>query len=406
MRRIAYRLSRIACRKRAGRHGEYAKCDFGNAAVSRIFHVVRKEVIQIRRDPRMFGLILLMPILQLTIFGYVVSTDITDIDTAVCDYDRTTESRAYAEHIVRSGYFRIAAPCNSLEELDQLLDRGRIRVGLTIPPGFSARLKRHETAEVMAAIDGSNSNTATIAAAYLEQITLTQSVEVQFADHGRPAGSSRHPAVSLEQRVWFNPELRSVRFMVPGIICVLLLETLVILTAIAIVREKERGTMEQLIVTPIRSYELILGKAIPFIAIGYVNITMVMLIGTLWFRVPIAGSLPLLYGLTGLFILTCLGMGLVASIMSHTQQQASLAGQFIVLPNIFFSGFIFPIASMPPLVQKFTYVIPLRYYITIVRGIFLKGVGWEGLKGEAAILLAYGVVILGLASLTFRKQIK
>jgi len=175
---------------------------------------------------------------------------------------------------------------------------------------------------------------------------------------------------------------------------------------VAIVREKERGTMEQLIVTPIRSYELILGKAIPFIGIGYINITMVLLAGTFWFGVPIAGSLPLLFGLTGLFILTCLGMGLVASSISNTQQQASMAGQFIILPNMFFSGFMFPIASMPPLVQKLTYVIPLRYYITIVRGIFLKGVGWDALKDEAAILLVYGIVILGFASLTFRKQIR
>jgi ABC-2 type transport system permease protein len=287
-----------------------------------------------------------------------------------------------------------------------LLDRGRIRVALTIPPDFSARIKRHEPAEVMAAFDGSNSNTATIAAAYLQQITLTQAVEVQFADHGRPVALARHPVVSLEPRVWFNPEMRSVNFMVPGIICVLLMESLVILTAVAIVREKERGTMEQLIVTPIRSYELILGKAIPFIGIGYINVTMVVLAGTFWFGVSIAGSLPLLFGLTGLFILTSLGMGLVASSISNTQQQASMAGQFIILPNMFFSGFMFPIASMPPLVQKLTYVIPLRYYITIVRGIFLKGVGWDALKDEAAILLVYGIIILGLASLTFRKQIK
>lgn len=376
------------------------------ASLSRIFYVMWKEVIQITRDQRMFRMILIMPLMQLTIFGYVVSSDITDIDTAVCDYDQSTESRAYIEHIVGSGYFRIAAPCRSVQDIDRLLDRGRIRVALTIPSDFSARIKRHQPAEVMAAVDGSNSNTATIAAAYLEQITLTQAVEVQFADHGRPAGFSQHPVVNLEPRVWFNPEMRSVRYMVPGIICVLLMESMVILTAIAIVREKERGTMEQLIVTPIRPYELILGKAIPFIGLGYINVTMVVLAGTFWFGVKISGSLPLLFGLTGLFILTCLGLGLVASTISNTQQQASMAGQFIMLPNMFFSGFMFPIASMPPLVQKLTYLIPLRYYITIVRGIFLKGVGWEVLKGEAGILFVYGIVILGLASLTFRKQIK
>src|SRR5262249_45590753 len=216
----------------------------------------------------------------------------------------------------------------------------------------------------------------------------------------------RHPVVTLEPRVWFNPELRSVRFMVPGIICVLLMESLVILTAVAIVREKEHGTMEQLIVTPIRSYELIVGKAIPFIGLGYINVPPVLVVGTFWFGVAISGSLPLLYALTGLFILTCLGMGLIVSTISNTQQQASMAGQFLLLPNMFFSGFMFPIASMPAVVPKLTYIVPLRYYIPIVRGIFLKGVGWAALKDEAGILLVYGIVILSLASLTFRKQVK
>ncbi len=376
------------------------------ASISRIVHIVWKEVIQISRDRRMFTMILIMPLLELFIFGYVVATDITDIALAVCDYDRSTESRAYVDHIVRSGYFRIAAPCGSVADLDRLLNRGRIKVGLSIPPNFSARIKRQQPAEVMAAVDGSNSNTATIAAGYLEQITLTQAINVQFADHGQPAAVVRHPVVSIEPRVWFNPELRSVRFMVPGIICVLLMESLVILTAVAIVREKERGTMEQLIVTPVRSFELILGKAIPFVGIGYINMALVLLAGRFWFGVQISGSLPLLLALTGLFILTCLGMGLLVSAISNTQQQASMAGQFLLLPNMFFSGFMFPIASMPKLVQKLTYCVPLRYYMAIVRGIFIKGVGWWALRDEAGILVLFGVAILTVASLTFRKQIK
>ncbi len=372
----------------------------------RILHIVWKEVIQISRDRRMFGMILIMPLLELIIFGYVVATDITDIDLAVCDFDQSAHSRSYVDHVVRSGYFRIAAPCHSIEDLTRLLDRGRVKVALTIPPDFSAKLKRLQPANVMAAIDGSNSNTAMIAAGYLEQITLTQAVDVQFVDRGIAGPLARHPIVSLEPRVWFNPELRSVRFMVPWIICVLLMESLVILTAVAIVREKEQGTMEQLIVTPIRSFELILGKAIPFIGLGYINVTVVLLAGMYWFGVHISGSVPLLYGLTGLFILTCLGMGLIVSTISNTQQQASMAGQFLLLPNMFFSGFMFPIASMPRIVQKFTYVVPLRYYITIVRGVFLKGVGWQALKYNAAILLVFGVLILALASVSFRKQVK
>ncbi len=276
-----------------------------------------------------------------------------------------------------------------------------------IPPDFSARIKRQQPAAgAGGASDGSNSNTAMIAAAYLEQIAVSQAVDVQFADHGRAVRAAQHPVVALEPRVWFNPELRSVRFMVPGIICVLIMESLVILTAIAIVKEKERGTMEQLIVTPIRPFELIIGKAIPFVGLGYVNVTVVLLAGTYWFDVDISGSVPLLYALTGLFILTCLGMGLLASTISNTQQQASMTGQFLILPNMFFSGFMFPIASMPPLVQKLTYIIPLRYYITIARGIFLKGAGWAELKDEAGILLVYGIVILTVASLSFRKQVR
>jgi len=376
------------------------------ASLSRIWQIVWKEGIQLSRDRRMFSMILMMPLMELIIFGYVVATDITNIDLAVCDYDQSAESRTYIDQIVQSGYFRIAAQCRSMPDVNRLLDRGSIRVALTIPPDFSAKLKRRQPANVMAAVDGSNSNTAQIAGAYLDQITLTQAVDVQFADHGQVVRVVQHPIVSLEPRVWFNPELRSVRFMVPGIICVLLMESLVILTAIALVREKEQGTMEQLIVTPLRPYELILGKAIPFIGIGYINITVVILVGTFWFDVHISGSLPLLLGLTGLFIMTCLGMGLVVSTISNTQQQASMAGQFLLLPNMFFSGFMFPIASMPPVVQKLTYIVPLRYYITIVRGIFLKGVGWSALQTQAGILLVYGIVILGLATLTFRKQVK
>jgi ABC-2 type transport system permease protein len=194
--------------------------------------------------------------------------------------------------------------------------------------------------------------------------------------------------------------------MVPAIICVLLMESLVILTAMAIVREKEHGTMEQLIVTPIRAYELIIGKAIPFVGVGYVNVAIVILVGTFWFSVKIAGSLLLLLGLTGLFIVTCLGMGLVVSAISNTQQQASMTGQFVLLPSMFFSGFMFPISSMPPLVQKLTYLIPLRYYIGISRGIFLKGAGWAELKDEAIILAVYGLVIMAAATFFFRKQIR
>ena len=375
------------------------------ASLSRIRQLVWKELIQIRRDRRMFILTMMMPVMELLIFGYVVATDVDNITLAVCDFSHSAESRAYVEQLEQSRYFRVRAPCASMHDIDRLLDRGTVRVALVIPPDFAAQLKRG-SAQVMAAFDGTNSNTAMIAAGYLEQATLGQAIDVVVPGGGGEALIAQPPLVTAEPRVWFNPELRSVKFMVPGIVCVLLMESLVILTAIAIVKEKERGTIEQILVSPIRRYEFIIGKAIPFIGLGYLNVTVVVLFGTYWFDVAIAGSVSLLFALTGLFILTCLGMGLVVSAISNTQQQASMAGQFVILPNMFFSGFMFPISSMPPLVQQLTYVIPLRYYIAIVRGIFLKGAGWAELRDETAILFVYGVVILSLATAFFRKQVR
>jgi ABC-2 type transport system permease protein len=375
------------------------------ASLLRIVEIVRKELIQMRRDRRMFGLVLMMPVIELFIFGYVVATDVTRIALAVCDHSHSAESRSYVDQLTRSGYFRTAAECTGIEQVDGLLDRGRVKVAVVIPPDFAAQLRRGR-AQVMAAVDGSNSNTAMIAVGYLEQATLGQAIDVLVPGGGGAALYARQPLVAAEPRVWFNPELRSVNFMVPGIICVVLMESLTILTAIAIVKEKERGTIEQILVAPIRRGEFILGKAIPFVGLGYVNITVVILVGVFWFGVSIAGQLWLLFALTGLFILTCLGMGLVVSAVSNTQQQASMTGQFVILPNMFFSGFMFPISAMPIVVQKLTYLVPLRYYITIVRGIFLKGVGWAELKDEAAILLVYGVVILSLATTFFRKQVR
>lgn len=375
-------------------------------SLSRILQIVWKELVQLRRDRRQLGLVLMMPVLELLIFGYVVATDVDDIPLAVCDYSHSAESRAYIEQLERSRYFHVRAGCGAVTDIDALLDHGRVRLALVIPPDFTAQLKHGGPAQVMAAVDGTNSNIAMIAVSYLEQATRHHTVDVLLSGAGGARLLDARPPVVAEPRVWFNPELRSVKFMVPGIVCVLLMESLVILTAIAIVKEKERGTIEQILVSPIRRYELILGKAIPFVALGYINVTIVVLFGIYWFDVAIAGSIPLLFALTGLFILTCLGMGLVVSAIAQTQQQASMAGQFVILPNMFFSGFMFPIASMPPAVQALTYVIPLRYYIAIVRGIFLKGVGWAELRDEAAILFVYGVVILAAATALFRKQVR
>lgn len=264
------------------------------ASLTRIAELVRKEAIQVRRDRRMFGLILVMPVLELLIFGYVATTDIKHIAVAVCDYSRSQESRGYVEALVESGYFRTTGRCRRTADVDRELGRGAATVALVIPPDFAGRVRAGRGSEVLAVVDGSNSNTATIAVAYLEQITLAHGLTlVRAARSVPPGGPGRIEAIP---RVWFNPELKSVNYMVPAMIAVLLFESLVIMTAMAIVREKERGTIEQLIVTPVRSLELILGKAIPFVALGYVNVTTVVLVGTLWFQVPLRGSVLLFRG--------------------------------------------------------------------------------------------------------------
>lgn len=375
------------------------------SCLSRVVHLVWKEIIQIGRDRQMLSLLLIMPLLEMTIFGYVVAIDVENIGLAVCDFSRSAESRAYVAQLLSGRYFRREAECNAVGDVDRLLDEGAVRVALVIPPDFAVRIKRGEAPEVMAAVDGSDSNTATISATYLEQITQSEAVDVLFVDRSAPPGALPVVRAAVEPRVWFNPELRNVKFMVPGIIAVLLMESLVVMTALAIVREKEQGTLEQLIVTPIRSFELIIGKAVPFVGIGYINMAIVSLAGTYWFSVPMRGDIALLFALSGVFILTCLGLGLLVSTISHTQQQAMLAGQFVLLPNLFFSSFMFPISSMPEAIQYLTYIMPLRYYITIVRGIFLKGVGWAELRDEVGILVVFSAVILTAASLAFRKRV-
>jgi ABC-2 type transport system permease protein len=372
----------------------------------RILHLVRKELIQLRRDPQMLRIVFISPIFQLFVFGYAVTTDVKHVATALLDQDRSVQSRELAERFVRSGYFDIARLPAGPAEVDRQLDDGEVQVALVIPRGFAADLAADRTARVQLLVDGSDSMTAAMIAGYAGGVAGEYSSQVATDRLQRlRAQVLRVPAVEERTRVWYNPELKSVRYMVPGVLSMILFLITMLLTSMAIVKEREIGTLEQLVVTPITPSELIIGKTLPYIGIGFVSMLLVLALSTFWFRVPIAGSVALLFALAIVFIFTSLGLGLFISTISHTQQQAMMSTFFFMLPSILLSGFMFPIANMPQVIQYVTLLIPLRYFLVIVRGIFLKGNGFAILWPQVAILLVFGVVILGLSALRFRKRL-
>jgi len=364
--------------------------------IERILQVVKKEIIQIRRDKKVLRIIILAPIIQLFVFGYVATTDVQDIPLAVFDQCRTASSRELVEKFTQSGYFSLRENITRYHSIDDLLDNGKVDAVLVIPANYASDLKRGKTASVQLLLNGVNSNTASIAANYANNIVLNISEKIIL---GRLSisGKSSQP-VEIRDRVWFNPELKSTSFFVPGIIGFLLLLMLVPVTAMSIVREKEMGTIEQLEITPLSSMELIVGKVIPFIMIGYIDITLVTFIGTTWFSIPIHGSILLLYLFGGIFIIAGLSLGIFISSISDNMSQAYMGSIFFLMPNILLSGFIFPIDSMPAIFAYITHVIPMRYFLVIIRGIFLKGVGLMELWPQAAALLVFTVVMITFSS--------
>ena len=369
--------------------------------LSRILDIAHKEVLQLRRDRRMLPMVMIAPVLQLIIYGYAISTTISNIRTAVYDADHTPASRDIAGRIASSGYFTINYYPSSLKQLDALVDKGDAIVALVIPPDFSKNLSRRVPAPVQVIVDGSDPNTATTALGYLQAIFRQYSRSILEERFGRLPDAGVDPRI----RVWYNPTLESRNYMVPGIIALIMLQITMNLTTFSIVRERERGTIEQLIVTPIRRYELIIGKVLPYAAIGYIDVFLVMLVGTQVFRVPVVGNLFLLLLLSGLFLMAALGIGLFISSVSRNQQQATMAISFVMLPNFLLSGFFYPIANMPQWVQCITYLVPLRYYLVIVRGIFLKGAGIGLMWDQVLPLAALGITILTLSAFSFHKKL-
>jgi len=372
----------------------------------RLAALVRKEFIQIVRDPRTLALTFLMPVVQLFLLGYAATNDVRNVSLAVFDQDRTAASRALVDTYRAADYFHVDFDAGSEDELRALIDRGSARAGMIIPPGYARRLAAGRTAEVAFVIDGSDptlAGTALAAATLIGQARSTELAVERLARSGLAGGA--RPAVEVRTQVWYNPDLVSAYYMVPALIGLILQFLTVILTATAIVRERERGTIEQLIVTPIRSWELIVGKLAPYVLIAFIDMIEILVAGVLLFGVPINGSLPLLLVLAALFLVTTLGLGLFISTLASTQQEATILAIFFNLPSIFLSGFFFPLAAMPEVLQVASYAIPLRYFLIIVRGIILKGVGVEALWPEIAALSAFAVIIMGAAALRFKKRL-
>lgn len=364
-------------------------------SLTRVFEMVRKELIQLFRDPALLRVIFVAPVLQLVVFGYAVSTDVENTRTAIVDQDGSAASRDLVDAFTASGHFRIAT--SSLDPADAVraLEHGDALVALVIPPGYAADLAAGD-ARVQVLLDGTNSNTATVARGYAARIV---------ARHARRQ-AARPPElpVRLVTRAWYNQDLKSRNYNVPAVVGMILLLMSVVMTSLAVVREREIGTLEQLQVTPLGPVELILGKAIPFAMVAMVDLLVITTIAVLWFHVPFVGELGLLVALGVVYLLPALGVGLLISTVSRTQQQAFLTSFLFLMPAMLLSGFLFPVESMPLVFRWIAQINPLTHFLVIVRGIFLKGIGLEVLWPRAAALLALGVVLLSVAAARFRKR--
>jgi ABC-2 type transport system permease protein len=358
--------------------------------LARIGAIVGKEFVQIRRDPRTLAIVLVMPLMQLLLFGYAINTTVDHIATVVLDQSHDAQSRGFLNAFFSTGFFDLVAQTTSLDDVRHALDAGNARVGLVIPPDFSRDLVAGRTPAAQVVVDGSEPNTA--------QTALLVSSTIAQARSG-PA------RIDLRPVVLYNPSLQSVNFMIPGLLGLIMQFQTLLLTAFAVVRERERGTLEQLVVTPIKSWELMLGKILPFVLIALANVCVASALGVFWFRVEFAGSFAVLLGLSTLFLLSSLGLGLLVSTISRTQTQAMQVALFIMLPSIILSGFVFPRENMPHPVQELGLLIPLTYFLRILRGIILKGVGVEVLWPEVLALAIFGALVFGLSARRFRKTL-
>jgi ABC-2 type transport system permease protein len=372
---------------------------------SRLLSLIRKEFIQIIRDPRTLALTIVYPIMMLLLLGYAATNDVRNIPLAVYDQDKSDSSRQLLDAYQAADYFILTYEVESPEEITLLIDSGKAKAAIIIPPDYKEKLDAGESTQIGFIIDGSDptlASTALSAATLIGQARGAKVLEQKIALTGRSDVSN---LIDIRTQVWYNPEMVSAFFMIPGLIGMILQFLSTLLTATSIVREKERGTIEQLIVTPLRPWELVVGKITPYIIIAFLDMIEILVAGMLLFHVPINGSVTLLLLLSALFLITTLGIGLLISTMANTQQEAMLISMFTLMPSIFLSGFFFPLASMPLILQWISYMVPLRYFLIISRGIVLKGVGMQAIYPEVISLVIFAVVVMVGAAIRFRKRL-
>jgi ABC-2 type transport system permease protein len=375
--------------------------------LGRLKQMLIKEFIQVFRDKRMRAILIGPPILQMLVFGYAATFEIHHVPTVVLDLDHSQQSRDLTSRLTSSPYFDVQRQLTDSRQIRDLIDSGNATVGIEIDAGFAQKLLKGQTAPVQVIVDATNSNTALIASSYISQIALgfARDYQLDRINGIAPQLVEQMPSVSLEPRPWYNPGLSSRWFFVPGVIGSLTLVLVITLTAFAVVREREIGTLEQIMVTPIRPVEFILGKTLPFFLIGLLDVSLIATVGTLWFQVPFRGHISVLLAGSVLFLVCMLGVGLLISTVSSTQQQAMVTAFFFIMPAITFSGFGFPIATMPQWLQYLTFLSPLRYFLVVLRGTYLKGVGMEILWPQMAAMAALGFSLLTIAILRFHKAL-
>jgi ABC-2 type transport system permease protein len=371
-----------------------------------ILNIIIKEFLQLKRDPRLFGIVFIAPVMQLVILGYAANMDVTTVHTAVFDQDKTSTSRKFIWAFERSGYFKIDDYVDNYSRITKDINSGNVLWALVIPKDFEKNIERKQSAPVQTIFDGSDGNKTSIVFGYLQGVVSNYSTNIMLQTMDK--NGLKNPvagSLTAEARVWYNPDLTTRVYMVPSIMGLILMVITTILMSMAIVKEREIGTLEQLIVTPIKPYQLIIGKVIPFIILAFVDILIVLSVMVFWFGIGVRGSFIFLVFSSFLFVLSTLGIGLFISTVSKTQQQAMMVAQFaIMMPMIYLSGFAFPIENMPKFVQYLTYLMPLRYYIIILRAVVLKGAAFTELIPETLMLLLFGVVILYASSLRFKKR--
>jgi ABC-2 type transport system permease protein len=372
---------------------------------TRLMSIIRKEFIQIFRDVRTLAMILVIPIMQLFLLGYSATNDVRNIPLAVLDRSRSPESRALLDAYRAADYFKIAFSVESESEIEDLISRGEARAAVIIPPDYAQRVSDGD-AQVAFILDGSDPTSASTALSAAQLISQSHATEILAEKFARTGTNMRvKPPVEVRTTVWYNPDMISAHFMIPGVIGMILYAIAAILTASSVVRERERGTIEQLIVTPIRSWELIVGKLMPYVILGFFNTIEVLAVGHWWFGMPIRGDLGLILILSIVFLTTGLGIGLFASTIANTQQEAMLTVWMTLLPSIFLSGFFFPLEAMPVVLRWLSYLMPLRYYLVIIRSLLLKGVGLDMIQFDVIAMTLFAVGIMAAAALRFRKRL-